>query len=341
MHVIEARNVNDALVKGMHDIREYGQERDSRNGKVLVMPGPVTTQYHNPQERVLFEARRDCNPFFHFFEGLWMIAGQNDVASVSNYVKRMETFSDDGVTLHGAYGHRWRTRFGLDQLMPIAAALLKDPTDRRQVLQMWDARADLGRNGKDVPCNTQAYFSRDYQGRLDMTVCCRSNDMIWGAYGANAVHFSMLQEYMAAAIGCPIGQYWQMSNNFHTYLDTYTPLADLADGSMIKPCRYELVEVKPYSMVNIPIGRWNQEFAMFMTEGMVLGITDPFFKRVAAPILHAHQTYKELSGADRYDAATAIVSGCMASDWRTACEEWLARRKKSWLRARDDGPAHE
>ena len=33
--------------------------------------------------------------------------------------------------------------------------------------------------------------------KLCMTVCNRSNDMLWGAYGANVVHMSMLQEFVA------------------------------------------------------------------------------------------------------------------------------------------------
>lgn len=54
-------------------------------------------------------------------------------------------------------------------------------------------------------------------GRLDISVFCRSNDLVWGAYGANAVHFSVLQEYLAAGIGVPMGRYHQVSVNFHMY----------------------------------------------------------------------------------------------------------------------------
>ena len=44
--------------------------------------------------------------------------------------------------------------------------------------------------------------------------------MIWGAYGANAVHMSILLEYMAARIDCAVGTYYQFSNNLHAYVDT-------------------------------------------------------------------------------------------------------------------------
>ncbi len=65
------------------------------------------------------------------------------------------------------------------------------PNDRRTVVGMWDPWEDLWEenDGKDYPCNTQIYFW-ERKGQLNMTVCNRSNDMIWGAYGANAVHMS-------------------------------------------------------------------------------------------------------------------------------------------------------
>ena len=50
-----------------------------------------------------------------------------------------------------------------------------------------------------------------------MTVCNRSNDMIWGAYGANAVHMSILMEYVAVAVNAPMGSYYQISDSFHIY----------------------------------------------------------------------------------------------------------------------------
>lgn len=50
-----------------------------------------------------------------------------------------------------------------------------------------------------------------------MTVANRSNDIIWGCYGANAVHMSMLQEFVANALGIPVGLYNQVSNDWHIY----------------------------------------------------------------------------------------------------------------------------
>lgn len=339
MFVINVRNVHDALPEGLRQLQVHGVQRDSRNGPVLVMPGPTTTLYQKPRERVMFHPSRDANPFFHFVEGLWMLAGRNDVAFVAGYVKRMASFSDDGVTLHGAYGHRWRRHFGFDQLGHIVEALKENPEDRRNVLGMWDTKSDLGRRGKDLPCNTQAYFTRNGSGALDMTVCCRSNDAIWGAYGANAVHFSMLQEYMALAIGCEVGRYWQMSNNFHAYLDTFTPLEHLVEESgdpyLVSDNPYDSESLTPYPMMSTPAADWQSDLGMFLQHGMTLGIRDPFFRKVANPIFEAHKIYKA-GGVHRFQDADTALTQCAAGDWRLACKEWVMRRETEHLDKGED-----
>lgn len=160
MKVINVRNVHHALPLALHELKQEGIDRESRNGPVRVFKTPVTTVYQNPTERVLFWAERDANPFFHFFESLWMLAGQNDVPFLAYFVKRMVTYSDYGKTFHGAYGHRWRQHFKdkdgnkIDQLAIVIKALKENPDDRRCVVQMWDSSVDLGKQGKDFPCNT-------------------------------------------------------------------------------------------------------------------------------------------------------------------------------------------
>jgi len=218
LRVLEVRNVHAALPQGLDLIAKHSVSRDSRFGKVLVLPWPVATVYSHPLERVIFWEERDANPFFHLYEALWMLAGRNDVEPLLRYVKTFNQFSDDGETIHDAYGHRWRKRFhGVDQIREIVYALKQNRDDRRCVLQMWSPESDLGRVGKAFPCNLTATFQVGVQGKLDMTVFCRSNDMILGAYGANAFHFSMLLEYMAARIGVEPGVYTQISTNMHIY----------------------------------------------------------------------------------------------------------------------------
>lgn len=323
MKTIEARNVSEALLSGLHALNNEGRLRDSRNGPVLVFMDPVSTLYTSPTERVVFYPERDANPFFHFMEGLWMIAGRNDVEWISRFNGSIANYSDDGVTFHGAYGYRWRHHFGFDQLEMAAGLLAINPDDRRIVIQMWDPKEDFGREGKDFPCNT-AIKLRIVDGFLDMTVENRSNDMIWGAYGANAVHFSMMQEVMAAWIGVEVGRYWQISTNFHGYVETVEKHSSLRDLP-IKENPYSLVHVKPFKMVNTSIDDWMADLDMFINHGEVIGYRDRFFKRVALPILRTWRLWK----AKDYDGAMSAISDCEASDWGLACKEWMERRTKN------------
>lgn len=346
MKVIRARNVQQALPEALYQLEMEGVQQGSRNGPVYRFREPVTTVYLRPTERVLFWPTRDANPFFHLIESLWMLAGRNDVELVAQFVARMRSFSDDGTTLHGAYGYRWREHFGFDQLQLIIDALRKDPTDRRQVLSMWDARADLGRSGKDLPCNTQCLFQINPDGALDMTVVNRSNDIIMGAYGANAVHFSYLQEYMALSIGVPVGVYRQVSANFHAYVADFEKVHDLAhvvDEVLPPEMRWSGYDpygdgvVEPYPLIQTDLAQWNEDLRMFLQTPKIIGLRDPFFRKVAVPMWAAHGCYKALQGQARFDAARELLQSVAATDWRMAALEWIDRREEKWKRANDDG----
>lgn len=342
MHVIQARNVNDAYAAALRYLQQYGTLEDSRNGPVLVAPGPVTTVYVKPCERVLFSPLRNANPFFHFFEALWMLAGRNDIAFPVQFNKRFVEYSDDGVTQPAAYGHRWRTHFNYDQLQMLATELKRDPNTRRAVLAMWDATpvieqiprryiagaGDLHRSAKgtkDTPCNTHAYF--DVRGGLlNMTVCCRSNDIVWGAYGANAVHFSMLQEYMAAWVGVPVGVYRQMSNNFHLYTSV-VPMAkieELAEDAAHYNF-YRTGAVEPMPMVQVSVDKFDSSlhrlFAYVEDGGIPPVYTEPLFQQVAHPMRLAWQAHKHRD----YNNALRHAGSIPAADWRVGCMAWLQR----------------
>ena len=335
MDFITCRNVNDGFIHGLDLLQHYrDKEKESRVGTVVEADGPVATVFLNPKEKVLFEEIRRANPFFHFMESLWMLGGCNDLEYVHYYNKRMEEYSDDGITLHGAYGYRWREHFGGDQLGLIVERLRKDPTDRRCVLQMWDPQADLNRAGVDVPCNTVIYF-KIRNNKLMMTVSNRSNDVIWGTFGANVVHMAFLQEYVASFVGVEVGSYTQISDSFHAYLDVYDEMYDklAADdafdyyGIKHAPNPYENKAINPYPIVNTELEIWEGDLVNFLTRQPLETKTfiDPFFEQVAVPLQDAWYFYKQ----GEYEEALIEVQGCSASDWCTAGFNWLNRAIKN------------
>lgn len=348
MRVISARNVHQALPRGIEMLQRMGVRRDSRNGPVLQAPWPVVTVYARPEERLVFWGQRDVNTAFLVYEALWMLGGRRDLAPLTRYIKDFGRFSDDGQTLHGAYGYRWRHHFGgWDQLPTIIERLKKDPDDRRSVLAMWDPRSDLGSTSKDVPCNDTVTFQCNPAGALDMTVFCRSNDIVWGAYFANAFHFGLLHDYMAAAIGCAIGEYRQISVNYHAYVETIQPLESLvlaAYGGLYAiptpvPCPYRdgtatAVRINAGIHDHPELDWWVARVLSHADSGslrMMARQMPPWFQAARA-VLQAHEQWRTGDPPYRYeDALATLAEADSRVDMVQSMRAWLQRRYDAWL----------
>lgn len=332
MICIEARNVNDALIIGLDGLQTVGIERESRNGPVVMYPTPVSTVYFCPWERVIFWPGRDANPFLHFFESLWMLGGRKDLAYLELFTQNMRQFSDDGETLNGAYGWRWRHHFEQDQILWAIERLKKNPDDRRVHISMWDPRYDVegAAKSKDVPCNVSLTLQLSHHGHLELVVFNRSNDIIWGAYGANVVHFSFMHQFVAEAIGVPVGNYWQVSANFHAYrkvLDSL--LLNLPADARHQSCPYKKGEVQTFGpLISTNHKTFLEDLSVFLDEGPIIGFREPFFRKVATPLWSAHRAYKENIDKEKYTVPLEILQQCKATDWRKAAEEWIQRRAK-------------
>lgn len=323
MSIYSCRNVNAAYERLLPAIKMHGIVADSRNGKVLTFPDPQVLLIRKPWERVLFDARRNANPFFHLMEALWMIAGRNDVEFVRQFNKNMYTFSDDGFIFNGAYGYRWRQHFGYDQIARACEMLANNPNDRRVVMTMWDPHIDLGSTSLDIPCNQQAIFRLD-TGVLQMVTTNRSNDLIWGLLGANAVHLTVLQEYMAARIGVPMGPWSHMSANLHIY-EHHWPLLE----SMEKGVGWDW---RPYP-AHVPlVSNWQdfEQDCIDLCNGKVDYFKEPFFDEVVAPMIQSWNHWKE----GQHEEALYQASCIGAEDWGTAATDWLSRalEKRNELR---------
>lgn len=365
MRVLEVRNASEALPAGLELLLRHGDRQPSRAGEVLVAPWPVTTAYARPRERLVLSPVRDTNPFFLLGELAWMLAGRDDSGFLDQFVRDFGArFADNGV-VHGAYGARWRQTFGHDQLDAVVLKLRRDPRDRQAVLQMWDARNevedpdgaskprrygenDLLGNWRDRPCNTHVYLrvrsSVDHTGDyvelpvLDITVCCRSNDAVWGAYSSDAVDFSGLQEYLAARIGVDVGVYYQVSNNYHAYaveLDRMARRAGTDWGGLpaaLACGRYADGEfgAEPLRLAD-DAASFDEELAWVLRSfdqtcgpGFVYPreLRNKFLIETLHPMLQAHQLWR----ADRVVASLMWAKKIASLDWQAACVEWLQRR---------------
>jgi len=100
-----------------------------------------------------------------------------------------------------------------DQVRYIVEKLRESPESRRAVGVTWCPPVD-GRLG-DCPC-LQLVQCVVREGRLDMKVVFRSNDML-SAAGANMFALARLQEFVAREVGVPTGAYTHISLVPHIY----------------------------------------------------------------------------------------------------------------------------
>tara|TARA_R110000751_G_scaffold24201_3_gene66888 strand:- start:3252 stop:3770 length:519 start_codon:yes stop_codon:yes gene_type:complete len=172
--------------------------------------------------------------------------------------------------------------------------------------------------------------------------------MLWGAYGANVVHMSVLQEYMAFAIGVEVGVYRQVSDSFHVYLN---PVWDKVKDLTIDPHSFRQLK-NPYDSLKnytptplfTDIGIVEDELKTFFgiaPEGFT-GATEnswinPVFKDIAVPMMAVYACYKSKDFHRAYEMLYTI----RALDWRGACFSWLQKREQSYINKTKEGEAHE
>ncbi len=327
MITFNVQNVNYAFPLAIRQIQEIGVKQESRVGSTLEFAEPVATTYYKPMERVLFDTNRLCNPFFHFVESMWIINGSRDTEFLDHFNTQMKQYSDDGETFYGAYGHRLRKTHGFDQIEKAVHLLRANHNDRRVVLSMWDPKHDLGHNMKDHPCNV-AIFLKVRNHKLNMTVLCRSNDMLYGAYGANVVHMSMLQEYLACRVGVDVGIYTQVSDSMHVYTDI--PVWEAVKDTTYDVEDYYSTEhsdllTKPYPMFkDCHEKSWAADLELFMLDPVdTIEYKTPFFRDVAQPIALVWEAHKRNRNGLKY------VDSIKATDWKFACRRWLEIKEAS------------
>jgi len=160
------------------------------------------------------------NLAFALAEVVWIVTGRNDSGFLNYFNSQLPQFAGICDTYHGAYGHRLRHRFGIDQLRRAFEILRKKPHSRQVVLQIWDGRIDLPDEGgnetnSDVPCNVISML-KVRNGKLEWTQVLRSNDLFRGL-PYNVVQFTSLQEILAGWLDLQVGSYNQLSDSLHIY----------------------------------------------------------------------------------------------------------------------------
>lgn len=209
------RNINAAFVGMLDRVLTTGVKAESRVGRTIELVSQ-TIVVERPLERFVFVSGRNNNPFAAIAESLWVLAGRNDLAYLTPYLRRAPDFSDDGGgTWRAGYGPRLRNWHGTDQLAAVRSLLHESPTSRRAVASLFDPAEDF-RESADIPCNNWLHFLAR-GGRLDLNVAARSTDIWWGFSGINAFEWSVALEMMARWLDLEPGVLTFFTSSLHLY----------------------------------------------------------------------------------------------------------------------------
>ena len=151
-------------------------------------------------------------------EQVWYIMGSRKPEDFLNdFTEIWDDFTNPAGVVTVAYGYRWRSHFGRDQLKLLIELLQKDPSSRCGVVVTWDPGSD-GLGGvakKNVPC-PYTFTVNIIGGRLHLHNTVRSNDMILG-FPHDVAGFALLQCVLAQKLGVKPGVYSHSIANAHVY----------------------------------------------------------------------------------------------------------------------------
>jgi thymidylate synthase len=218
--------------------------QDGRSGNTReILHCALTVE--NPRARWVLSRKPSINPAFAIVESFWILAGRNDAKLINFWNPALPRFSGQTDRYPGAYGHRLRKHYELDQIEAAFKVLSVNPNGRQVMLQIWDPRTDMPLPdgtpaAADIPCNICSLIKvRD--GRLEWLQLLRSNDLFRGL-PYNFIQFTILQEVMAGWLGLELGSYNHVADSLHVYetdLNTLTladePAVEVGDASLALP----------------------------------------------------------------------------------------------------------
>lgn len=291
---IHARNLLNAYPRLLDCVLYQGRTSAPRGKPVTEATEPVVWHLHNPWEWSLPIPGRRINPHFALAEVVWMWSGKGGADFIVYYNKQIAQFLDQGIPyFNAAYGKRVRhagyselpfrqTPFPrtngqipepveVDQLNFVINKILSDPDTRQAVVSLWDPIKDNFVTSNDHPCNNMVYFS-NRDGKLNVTVVIRSNDLIWGT-PYNMIQFVHLQALIAGTLDLEIGSFTVMCNNLHIYTNLYPEIL-----AKVKKWRSSegATELASYTYADVPDMRWH----LRLFDAFVLNAWEPLEKEL-------------------------------------------------------------
>lgn len=214
MKVFTGKDYSSLYRDALKACLDEGEYRTSRVGAVYDI-GTACFEIQSIDAGLPYVKGRGVNPFFALAELAWFYMGSNELSPLQYFIHNYDQYSDDGISLYGAYGYRVRFKFDFDQLECVINQLKVNPNSRRAVISFYTYNDLEFLDSRDIPCNLSALF-KIRNSRLDMTVFNRSNDVFKGI-PYNFFLFRFLQYLVAKRLDMQLGVHRHITDSLHLY----------------------------------------------------------------------------------------------------------------------------
>lgn len=176
---------NERYVRLLSNIIHVGSNECSRSLRYKEIPNHTVS--FDMREPFINNLDRKANLDFAVAEAYWILTGGNHI-----FHKNYAPYSDNGVTLAGAYGPKI-----VSQIEYVINTLRKDPGSRQAVMTIWERNPQPS---KDIPCTIGLQFRINESGRFNTTVFMRSSDA-WLGIPYDLFSFCMLSYMIMDEVG--------------------------------------------------------------------------------------------------------------------------------------------
>jgi len=212
--------INNKVFRNANEAYEYVHDQILQNGvtfgdtKALFNVGFYIT---DPKDRKIINRERKWSEEYAEAEWQWYLSGDASVHKLGDIYGKVpeiwKRMADQNGHVNSNYGYQWERNAQLDMVVEM---LKHNPDTRQACISIYDGK-EISSYAFDTPCTYAVQFTI-VNGRLDMCVTMRSNDL-WYGFCNDQYQFSKLQETVSERLEIETGVYYHFAHNMHLYND--------------------------------------------------------------------------------------------------------------------------
>ena len=212
--------INNKVFRNANEAYEYLHDQILQNGvtfgdtKALFNVGFYIT---DPKNRKIINKERKWSEEYAEAEWKWYKSGDSSIHKLGDIYGKVpeiwKRMADQNGHVNSNYGYQWERNAQLDMVVEM---LRHNPDTRQACISIYDGK-EISSYAFDTPCTYAVQFTI-VNGRLDMCVTMRSNDL-WYGFCNDQYQFSKLQEMVSERLEIETGVYYHFAHNMHLYND--------------------------------------------------------------------------------------------------------------------------